>query len=271
MTAHEKLIGGSVSFDGAADAYDATRALAPEIGAKRTDVILAELQRVGADRLLEVGIGTGRIARPLMERGLRVAGVDIASRMMAKLREQLTATHAAPDLLLADATALPLATGSFRAALVVHVLHLVSDWRRTLDEIRRVVASGGVLLHDRTRYADDNPWQQTFGKREELLAALRFTPRNRPSVEDIESKLEATGASLRTVVYAEDDERDVAADVLNRARSRVDSWTWEIPDEIFDTFFSQYEAYVHDTLGSPEFAHTTHVTYSLEVWTFDGA
>ncbi|MGB2694728.1 MAG: methyltransferase domain-containing protein [Dehalococcoidia bacterium] len=271
MKTPQKLVGGSVSFDHAADAYDATRALAPQIDARRTDAILAELQGVDADRLLEVGIGTGRIARPLMARGLRLTGVDIASRMMARLREQLTPAHATPDLLLADATALPFGTASFRAALVVHVLHLVSDWRRTLDEIRRVVASGGVLLHDRTRYADDNPWHQMFGKREELLAALGFTPRIRPTVEDIESKLEAIGASLQTVVYAQEDEREVAADVLNRSRNRVDSWTWEIPDEIFDTFFSQYEAYVHKTLGSPEFAHTTRVTYSLEVWAFDRA
>ena len=271
MSTPQKLVGGSVSFDPAADVYDVTRALPPAIVASQTEAILTELAAAGADRLLEVGIGTGRISRPLMERGVRVAGVDIAPRMLARLREQLAPGLPAPDLMLGDATRLPFRDASFPALLIVHVLHLVSDWRQALDETRRVLTPDSVLLHDGTRYADDNPWQRTFRKREELAAALGCTWRKRPSPEDIASKLEAIGGSLRTVVYAENDERDVAIDVVNRTRDRVDSWTWEIPDEIFPTFFSQYEAYVREELGSLDFAHTTHVTYYLDVWTFRGA
>lgn len=264
----QQLVGGSVSFDVAADVYDETRALAPEIVTKQTDAILAELRAAGADRLLEVGIGTGRITRPLMERGLRVAGVDIAPRMVAKLREQLGPGHLPPDLLFGDATRLPLRDDSFRAVLMVHVLHLVSDWRAVIDEMRRVLAPGGVFLHDRTRYGEGNPWQGTFRKREALLAKLGFVARKRPGMEEIESVLEAIGGTLRTAVYAEDDETEVAADVLERARNRVDSWTWEIPAKIFEEFFPQYEAFVLEDLGGSDSSHITHVTYGLEIWTF---
>src|SRR3546814_397628 len=97
----------SISFDHAADFYDATRALAPDVSAMLTEAILLELEKAGADRLLEVGVGTGRISRPLMERNIRVTGFDIAPRMMGRLRAQLTPAHTAPDLLLADATQMP--------------------------------------------------------------------------------------------------------------------------------------------------------------------
>jgi SAM-dependent methyltransferase len=47
---------------------------------------LAELAGDGA--ALELGIGTGRIALPLAQRGVRVHGIDLAEAMVAKLREK---------------------------------------------------------------------------------------------------------------------------------------------------------------------------------------
>jgi SAM-dependent methyltransferase len=45
---------------------------------------LADLAGTGAS--LELGIGTGRIALPLSERGVRVHGIDLSSAMVAELR-----------------------------------------------------------------------------------------------------------------------------------------------------------------------------------------
>jgi SAM-dependent methyltransferase len=45
---------------------------------------LAELAGDGA--ALELGIGTGRIALPLAERGVRVSGIDLSDAMVARLR-----------------------------------------------------------------------------------------------------------------------------------------------------------------------------------------
>jgi SAM-dependent methyltransferase len=47
---------------------------------------LAELAGGGA--ALELGIGTGRIALPLAERGVRVQGIDASEAMVARLREK---------------------------------------------------------------------------------------------------------------------------------------------------------------------------------------
>jgi SAM-dependent methyltransferase len=47
---------------------------------------LAEL--AGSGRALELGIGTGRIALPLSQRGVPVHGIDLSNAMVARLREK---------------------------------------------------------------------------------------------------------------------------------------------------------------------------------------
>ena len=47
---------------------------------------LAEL--AGAGRALELGIGTGRIALPLSQRGVPVHGIELSRAMVARLREK---------------------------------------------------------------------------------------------------------------------------------------------------------------------------------------
>jgi len=57
----------------------------PAVVAPTVD-LLAELTAGG--RALELGIGTGRIALPLAERGVSVAGIDSSEPMVARLREK---------------------------------------------------------------------------------------------------------------------------------------------------------------------------------------
>ena len=52
---------------------------------------LAELAGDGA--ALELGIGTGRIALPLAQRGVRVHGIDLSEAMVARLRAKPGAEH----------------------------------------------------------------------------------------------------------------------------------------------------------------------------------
>jgi SAM-dependent methyltransferase len=46
------------------------------------------VERAGDGPVLELGIGTGRIALPLSQRGVRVHGIDLSEAMVAKLREK---------------------------------------------------------------------------------------------------------------------------------------------------------------------------------------
>lgn len=261
-------MGSSLSFDRVADIYDATRGLPEDVARKLTDALVAELAAAGADRALEVGVGTGRIARPLAERGVRVCGIDIAPRMLARLREQLGPGHLPPDLVLGDATRLPVRSGSLPAVLMIHVLHLVSAWQRAIEEVRRVLAPTGVFIHHFTRYHEPNPWAASLERRRELFASLGFVPRRRPGPEEIADALRALGGSLRTVVYSEDEERTIPSELVARVRSRIDSWTWEIPDDVFPKFFAEFERWCRYCFGELEREYTQQVQYELEVWSF---
>ena len=78
-----------VSFDRIAAQYDATHGYPPEVSGQ----IARGLMRLGAfgsgDDILEIGIGTGRIALPLLDRGVNVTGVDISAPMVERMREKL--------------------------------------------------------------------------------------------------------------------------------------------------------------------------------------
>jgi SAM-dependent methyltransferase len=61
---------------------------------QNTDAIVAGLLRLaGPGPILELGIGTGRIALPLAQRGLRVHGIDASPAMVAQLRQKPGGEH----------------------------------------------------------------------------------------------------------------------------------------------------------------------------------
>jgi SAM-dependent methyltransferase len=65
--------------------YDGGRMFSPEVLGPTVD-FLADLARDGG--ALEFAIGTGRVALPLAQRGVRVHGIDLSDAMVAKLREK---------------------------------------------------------------------------------------------------------------------------------------------------------------------------------------
>ena len=258
----------SISFDRAASFYDATRALPDAVAAKLTDALLAERDAVQADSVLEVGVGTGRISRPLAKRGVRIRGVDIAPLMLAKLREQVGPNDERPALVLADATLLPFAPDSFRMALMLHVLHLVSDWRQSIEELVRVLEPRGVFVHVISPYPGDNPWTASKVLWDDVLAGKDFTPRPRPAPEEIQEALRSLGGSVRVVECARLDDRMTPGDNLELMRQRIHSWTWEYPDDLFWECFAEFEPRYRAHYREMDRELVNTVIYELEVWSF---
>jgi SAM-dependent methyltransferase len=98
-----------------------------------------------SSRVLEIGIGTGRIAVPLAQHVRQVAGVDLSAAMLAQLAAKRG--ERCVDPVRADASRLPFADACFDAAIGVHVFHLIPRWRDVLAEVARVLRPDGVLLH----------------------------------------------------------------------------------------------------------------------------
>src|SRR5262249_40046805 len=110
----------SISFDPIADRYDQTRYYPQEVAEQIAAALTAQRRVPTGGTLLEVGIGTGRIALPLLARGINVTGVDISPRMVVRLQEKDAAARATRPqhgwgtltVALADMTALPFAEGT---------------------------------------------------------------------------------------------------------------------------------------------------------------
>lgn len=76
----------SVAFDRAADYYDATRAFPSGVEQEAAAAIVRAGKLTNSSRVLEIGIGTGRIALPLARHVGEIYGIDLSRPMLLRLR-----------------------------------------------------------------------------------------------------------------------------------------------------------------------------------------
>jgi ubiquinone/menaquinone biosynthesis C-methylase UbiE len=220
------MASNSIVFDRAVEYYDETRGFPPGV----EDQVAALFVRAGnltrASRVLEIGVGTGRIALPLARRVHSVTGVDLSRGMMNRLRAKRTDQRI--ELAEGDITRLPLAAQRFDTAVAVHIFHLVPEWKRALDEIVRVLHPGGLLLYGRGKQ------HELPAVSEALEAAL---PSERPP--DVGGREAEVWKHLLSVGWHETTEplyhRFVSArspqEMLGLLERRVWSTLWRLTDE----------------------------------------
>jgi SAM-dependent methyltransferase len=218
----------SVSFDRAAEFYDATRDVGDRALAATLDLLEGELR--GRGRALEIGVGTGILALPLAERGLDLVGVDLSSAMMAKLVQKAGDRVPFP-LVRADATRLPFRDGSFGGAYARHVLHLIPGWRAAAGELCRVVGRGVVLI-DAGGYLGG--WHELW-----LVMRAVLGPEAdhvgldlaRDGDHELDEPFIAAGAVPRPLPEIAYPDEETVAGYLDDVERRTPSWTWRVPDD----------------------------------------
>ncbi len=220
------------SFDRVAHLYDETRGVPPEAEKQIGDGLAALLFEASpTPHLLEVGIGTGRIAVPLAERGVRVTGIDISEKMLAILRGKRTDI----DVMLSEASRPPLRDRSFDAALFVHILHLVPDAAATVRATIPLVRPGGLLIEARDDHGESLRSQadKLIRRTVEELAGVDiggWTPYERGAQIFAEIAREA-GAEVVPAQLASWTASTTGQRMLDRLRRRDYSSSWKIPDE----------------------------------------
>jgi SAM-dependent methyltransferase len=139
VAANERPLAGkdrsaqAASFGAVAATYERGR---PSYPAEAIDWLLPP----GAQRVLDLGAGTGKLTRQLRERGLEVVAVEPSDGM----REQLTRSVRDVPVLAGSAEKIPLEDGSVDVVLVAQAWHWV-DPGRAVPEVARVLAGGGEL------------------------------------------------------------------------------------------------------------------------------
>ena len=97
------------------------------------------------ERILDLGTGTGLVARAWARRGCRVAGIDIATEQIATARKHAAAEGLDVDFRVAPAEEPPFAEHSFETA-TANQCFLYFDRERTLAALRRALVPGGALV-----------------------------------------------------------------------------------------------------------------------------
>lgn len=261
--------GESVSFDRLADRYDQTRGYPEGVPERIAEALIAAGSVPPGGAMLEIGIGTGRIALPLLARGVNVTGVDISARMTERLREKYAAERTARDgaaregaaregaswgrltVELADMTALPFADGAFDATVAVHVLHLVPAWQRALDEARRVTRRGGALLlgwdtlQSTSLHSIKDEWQK-------IVRGLGF-PLRRVGAQDsseVLGELRARGLAVEERIATTWTFAERPREELESVTKREWSMAWLVPDDIFAESARRLESWAQAEYGA---------------------
>jgi SAM-dependent methyltransferase len=101
--------------------------------------------------VLELGVGTGRIAVPIGAAGVEIVGVDLSEGMLAVARERAELAGVAVDLRLGDMREPPV-EGTFPLVAVPFrsLLHMETDRdrRAVLRVVARLLAPGGRFVFD---------------------------------------------------------------------------------------------------------------------------
>lgn len=255
-----------VNFDRVAEVYDATRGLPEEVAGALSEAIVSITHAVPETSMLELGVGTGRIALPLLRHALNYTGVDISEAMMARLRAKVPPDAGNLTLVQADITDLPFADAAFDVVLAVHIFHLVPAWKRALAEARRVMRPGGYLVLGGNSHVEGTPGREI---REawhriavELGAALRPEHGSR---EEVERALIESGGWLAEYRVAQWEERIVPAELIEHLHQRVFSHTWALSDEILDAVTERLRQWAAEQYGDPSQPVTTTAQFGLLV------
>lgn len=249
-----------VSFDRVAGCYDATRYIPPAVLRRTALQIVEDAGLTPHSTFLDAGVGTGRFARYTVEAGPRVVGVDVSAGMLAK-----AASLPHPPLLVrADLRALPFRSAVFDAALIVHVLHLVSEWEQVLDEVRRALRPGAPLyLGSETgkRFVSRSLYFQ-------VAAEWKLTRPNlgADSLEAILDRAAATGAEVARI---DADRLSWRAEIhvgqmLDALKTNPYSHLWHIQPELHRLLVAEAERRTRDVF--PTLDHVEQAAASLMLW-----
>jgi ubiquinone/menaquinone biosynthesis C-methylase UbiE len=257
----------SLSFDRVADVYDSTRGLPDHVLRTVAQTIVTATAATQESRFLELGVGTGRIALPLLEFGFPYTGVDISEAMLDRLRAKIAGSAPRLTLIEADVTELPFAGESFDVAFTVHVLHLVPEWTRVLSEIRRVLAPGGYYINAGNRSADGQPGSLIRRQWRDFVRDIGAEPREENARrEQVQTELIERGALLASYRVAQWQEEIVPGELFEAMRRRTFSQSWHLPDEVMEEAHRRMISW-----GAEQFGDLTKPVSNIEEFWLDMA
>lgn len=255
-----------LSFDDLADAFDAGRGL-PADALRAFAALIAELTGDHSNaRILEPGIGTGRLALPLLAQGYHVTGVDISRPMLDRLAARCRTLPSRCDLVLGDATALPFPDAAFDLAYAASLFYLIPNWERALDELARVVRTVGHVLFCMESSHLTPPLAQFDATWRKAVEATGF--RHQAATPDDESVIEAMRATIGPVeqrALAHWTIGQTAGDALDGYGDRLRPLYAAIPEPAWNEVVRDFVRQMRDAFPDPTTHLDCQVTFEVAI------
>ncbi len=126
-----------------APVYDFTFGRISQAGRRRT----VDYINRRAGRVLEIGVGTG-LSLDRYAPHLEVTGIDVSTDMLDKARAKVAEKHLTNVVRISemDARALTFPDGHFDTVVAMHVISVVPDPDKVMEEMARVCRPGGEVL-----------------------------------------------------------------------------------------------------------------------------
>ena len=254
---------GSLSFDRAASYYDRTRPISPEALPRLMERLGGELEGRGSS--LEVGVGTGILSLPLVERGVRMVGLDLSRPMLDRLRQKAGEEVPLP-VVQGDATAMPFRDDAFGGALIRHVLHLIPEWERALEEVLRVLRPGAVVLVNHGEYPEG--LRQLFDRFVEEAGAERpWVGLGHDELDRLHGWMRSRGAAVRELEPIREEVEEPLEAFVDGMRDGLYSWTWGVEEEVRREAAERVRAWATEELGPLDRPRTRET--EIAFWAYD--
>ncbi|TRO62019.1 class I SAM-dependent methyltransferase [Candidatus Bathyarchaeota archaeon] len=142
-------------YDEEAGRYDADRLsgsagkVKHNVEIKKIGKILGKtLGKLDGRRILEVGVGTGRIAVELAAKGATVYGLDVSTKMLEETERKAKERGVQVRVVKGSGERLPFRDAQFDAVIIMRVLAHVKAPKKFVEEAKRVTKPGGTLVFD---------------------------------------------------------------------------------------------------------------------------
>ena len=221
--------------DGVADTYDAWYGEHRDTAAA-VERLATLAGRTGSSRVLELGIGTGRLALPLRTRGLDVWGVDASAAMVDQLRTKAGGADvpvALGDMAEIDLSALPNGDRARFGVVFVAIntffnLTSAEQQRRCLQRVFQVLEPDGLFVLEAFVPTVDRPTNLVEARTVALDHVILTATRHDPAAQTVECQyieIRESGIRLRplTIRYAPVAELDTMAEAAGL--SLVERWS----------------------------------------------
>jgi ubiquinone/menaquinone biosynthesis C-methylase UbiE len=233
--------------------YDETRVFDQRCFDRALDFLVEQFPPNVFREVFEPGIGTGRIAIPLAERGYRVTGVDISEGMLAILKQRLAQSSRALAVTAqqADVTGVPFSDAAFDMAIAVHLFYFIRNWSKAADEILRVVKHQGPVILMHTGTGTEVPLLNARYK--ELCAeqGCAISDIGAKSTRDVVDYFERIGCRAEWIRDRWTWTARIRLDkALSYIRARAYSFTTYAPDDIHSAAVERLQSALKDQFGS---------------------